>query len=86
LTASQAANKVKGEFTAHIKTVINQMDPKGILELIGEDGAKKLREYELSKVQGVEKPNQGPAQSAVSTNQPKKYLNEIEWRKHMGLT
>jgi hypothetical protein len=87
LQAAQAAAKVKQEFGNHVRRVLGKMDPQGIQEFLGKDMISKLREYDVQRVtanQAASSTNQSrPGTQPAS--QSKKYVNQSEWRKAMGL-
>lgn len=86
LQPSEAAAKVKARFLKSTQSLLSQMDAKAIQETLGEEILKKLRDYDVSRVTqsgpqfGV--PND---QAPQAVNEPKKYLNQVEWRKAQGL-
>lgn len=87
LQANEAAAKVKGDFLRNVREVVQQMDPKGIQELLGQDVLTKLRQSDIERVTGqapASLNHNRPASDAASGS-PKKYLNQTEWRKVMGI-
>jgi hypothetical protein len=88
LTAKQALDKVNQEYFGGLKNTLGSMDVKRIHEMLGNDFLEKLRKYDLDQLTGnaasklgqnFQNLNQG--QTRVSSQEPKKYLNEVEWRK-----
>lgn len=87
LPASEAAAKVKAGFVNDVKSIIGDMDASAILELLGKDVMAKIRKYDVEQVTG--KPaftTQKSPSNTLASQSPKKTLNEIEWRKAMGLS
>jgi hypothetical protein len=86
LQAAEAAAKVKGDWLNFNRHIYSQMDASAIQEALGKEVIEKLREYDIQKATG-----QGPAgltqnQGPVTTaSQPKRYLNQMEYRQAMGL-
>lgn len=87
LQAGEAAAKVKGDFLGAVKEIVSQMDPSGIQELLGKDVLEKIRQADIERVTGqaASSMQKSPAVPAAS-EQPKKQLNQFEWRKAMGLS
>lgn len=88
LQAAQAASKVKEEFGGHVRRILGKMDAEAIHEFLGKDLLTKLREFDVQRVTGSQlasNMNQSRPDTP-SASQEKKYLNQIEWRKAMGLT
>jgi len=87
LQAAQAAAMVKNEFTNHVREIVSQMDAKAIQDLLGKDVSQKLREFEVQRVTANQAastaPQNRPAPQAASGS--KKYVNQQEWRRAMGL-
>ena len=85
LTAKEAANKIRSEWFSSVDKAFTN-DLTGIMGALSTESKNAIRQYFLSQVNGIEAQNKGPAQQPqAASNQPKKQLNEIEWRKHMGL-
>lgn len=89
LSAKDAVAKVNGEYYSGVKQTLGNMDVKRIHEMLGDEFLDKLRQYDLDGVTAKSasrfgQNNNGPAQAA--SDQPKKSLNQSEWRKAMGLT
>lgn len=90
LTAKEAVARVNQDFFGGVKNLFQNMDVKRIHEVLGDDFLEKLRKYDLEQVTASAASrlgqNQfGQAKQASSQEPKKKYLNEIEWRKAMGL-
>lgn len=80
LTAVDAANNIKQKYQTSVRSIIQNMDPQGIQEFIGQDAVEKLRQFAVSQVNAFDQ-KQNSAQQAVSS-QPKKQFHDIqEWRK-----
>lgn len=85
LQAGEAANIVKQDFTNHLRETLGTMDAKAIYEVFGKEVIQKIRDHDIGLVsQKTQSPMKGPANQAAS-DQPKKYLNQLEWRKAMGM-
>jgi hypothetical protein len=86
LQAADAAAKVKSDWLNFSRHIYAQMDASAIQEALGKEVIEKLREYDIQKATGQAAnglaQHQGPAQTA---SQPKKYLNQMEYRQAMGL-
>ena len=87
LPASEAAARVKTDFVNNVKSIMGDMDAKAIHEFLGKDIIAMLRKFDVEQVTG--KPTfttqNGPGESLAS-QAPKKTMNEIEWRKAMGIS
>lgn len=86
LQAKDAAVKVKARFLDSTRSILAQMDAKAIQETLGEAIIQKLREYDVAQVRGTD-PQFGSQQAPTqpSASEPKKYMNQQEWRKAHGL-
>lgn len=86
LQAAEAAAKVKGDWLNFNRQIFSQMDASAIQDALGKEVVEKLREYDIQRATGQTPiglaQNTGPAQAA---SQPKKYLNQTEYRQVMGL-
>ncbi len=86
LQAKEAAVRVKAKLTNSVRSMFSQMDASAIQEFLGKELCSKLREYDVQRVtdsatNGFDKsPGSQPASS-----EPKKQLNQMEWRKVMGI-
>ncbi len=62
LSWKDAAAKVKEKLRRTLSSSISSLDPQGILEWVGQDAAKKLREYDVKRVSQGTTPtvNSGP--------------------------
>lgn len=88
LQAAQAASKVKQEFGSQVREILGTMDAQAIHEFLGKDMTNKLREYDVQRVTAQQAASAMPSKSPgnqTPASEPKKYLNQIEWRKAMGL-
>jgi hypothetical protein len=87
LQAEQAAVKVKNRFQSSTRSLLGQMDGNAISEFLGEEIVTKLREHAIEQVRSsgpqFGQENKSPAQPAAS--EPKKYMNQTEWRIAHGL-
>jgi hypothetical protein len=89
LQPREAAAIVKAERLSSAREIMSQMDAKAIQDFLGTELVQKLRDYDVDRVnqnKGPQfgNPQNGPGQTPAS-NAPKKTLNQIEWRKAMGL-
>lgn len=89
LQAKDAALKVKARLTNSVRSMMTQMDAPAILEFIGSDVFQKLKDHDIARVNQNNDPlfgnkPQSPGQQPAS-NAPKKQLNQMEWRKAMGI-
>lgn len=89
LTAKQAASIVKQRFENSIPQIMTQMDPQGILKLIGEENFSRLRKWDLDRVTGKVPPTVNsatrPGHEPASQNQAAKkrvFTTDAEWRKY----
>lgn len=86
LQPEQAAVKVKGRAQAMTRGLLTPMSTKDVQEFLGEEICQKLRDYDVSRVTQA-----GPQFGATRTDQAStavnesKQLNQIEWRKQMGI-
>jgi hypothetical protein len=86
LPIKDAANKVKSDFTAFVGQIFKDMSPDMIQQALGEDTMKRLRQFAVEQVsQGTMQNQQTQRPGNQSASEPKKYLNQLEWRKHMGI-
>lgn len=89
LPAKEAAARVKAGFAKAVREIVSAMDPSGIQELLGQDTLSKLRQHDIDRVTAkaasqvgqTQRPGQAPASDSTS----KKYVNQTEWRRAMGL-
>jgi hypothetical protein len=88
LQPKEAAGIVKGERLNDAREIMSQMDAKAIQDFLGDDIIQKLRSFDVERVTQNKGPQfntqNGPGQQPASPA-PKKQLNQIEWRKAMGL-
>lgn len=89
LSAKEAIAKVSNEYYSGMKQTLGTMDVKRIHEILGDEFLEKVRKYDLEQVtakaasqfgRSTNSPGIRPASEA-----PKKFLNQTEWRKAMGL-
>lgn len=90
LSAKEAVAKVSSEYFSGMKGLLGTMDVKRIHEVLGDEFLDKVRKYDLEQVTAQTasrfgQPSQSPGQRPASEEPKKKYMNEIEWRKHYGL-
>lgn len=88
LQAAQAASKVKQEFFGSTREIAGQMDAKAIHDWLGKDIIDKLRDYDVQRVTAHQAASSMPQRSPgvePASNQKKQYVNQMEWRKAMGL-
>lgn len=90
LSAKEAIAKVSNEYYSGAKQTFGNMDVKRIHEIFGDEFLEKVRKYDLEQVtskaashfgQSSQSPGPKPA-----SEEPKKFLNQSEWRKAMGIT
>jgi hypothetical protein len=87
LQPSEAAAIVKEERLSSAREMLGSMDAKAIQEFLGEELMKKLRDYDVERVtqsKGPQFNTQNSPGPQPASNQ-KKYLNQMEWRKAMGI-
>lgn len=87
LLPEQAANIVKGRFLNSTRSLFSQMDAPAIHEALGEAIIQKLRDHDVglaSRQNGPSFDNQNRP-SPTGASEPKKQLNQMEWRRVMGL-
>lgn len=86
LHPDQAAVKVKERFLNSTRSLFSQMDATAIHQALGDAIIQKLRDHDMglaSQENGPKFDSQNrPAQAA---SEPKKTLNQLEWRKAMGI-
>lgn len=87
-TWGQCAAKVREDFRGHVRSVISQMDPEGIQELLGDEPLTKWREHDVKRVTAHAAPK---SQGSTKANSPggspasKKArgpMNEQEYREY----
>lgn len=87
LQISEAAAKVKDAYVNDLREFVGSMDAQAIHDMLGKAIIQKLRDFDIQRVTGqtASQPiqNQSPGQKPASE---KKYLNQLEWRKAMGLS
>lgn len=86
LQAKEAAAKVKADWLKFNQQILGQMDAQAIHDFLGKEIVQRLIDHKIQGVtdqaaQGFQR--QAPTQSA--SQEPKKYLNQAEWRKAMGI-
>lgn len=86
LQIPEAAARVKEAYVNDLRDFMGPMDGKALHDLFGAEVIQKIRDFDVQRVTGqaASQPvqNQSPAPKAASE---KKYLNQTEWRKAMGL-
>jgi hypothetical protein len=87
LQAKEAAAKVKADWLSFNKDIFGQMDASAIHDLLGKDLMQKLREFDIQRVSDKQTPAWASANKTPTSNAsaPKEQLNQIEWRKRMGI-
>lgn len=87
LQAEQAAVRVKERFLKSTQSLFSRMDAPAIQAALGEAIIQKLRDHDVGLASRQNDPNFGnnnrPGGSPPAS-EPKKQLNQIEWRKAMG--
>lgn len=91
LTAADAVAKVSKEYFEGAKETFGTMDVQRIREIFGDEFLDKIRKYDLDQVTGnaalrLGQNNQGHVNTSSQTEKPKVQMNELQWRKHMGLS
>jgi hypothetical protein len=86
LSAKDALAKVVAGYDEGTRERFGKMDGKRIHELLGEDVLEKIRKYDLEKLtqrdaSKIGQQHNGSGSTTASQGTPKKYLNELEWRK-----
>ncbi len=88
LHPEQAAHKVKERFLNSTRALLSQMDAPAIQEMLGEAIVQKLRDHDVglvSRQSGPSFADQHRPGGNLPASEPKKYLSQTEWRKHMGI-
>lgn len=90
LSAKDAVAKVTNEYYSGAKQTFGKMSPKQIHEIFGDEFLEGIRKYDLEQVNAQAssrfgQQNRSPGTQPASDSQPKKYLNQAEWRKAMGI-
>lgn len=88
LSAKEACASVREDLVSTVREVIEDMDPKGIRELLGEKALKKLRDNEIVSAIERDSPEVAHKLNRPGSNRPaseksKKPMNEYEWREHV---
>lgn len=90
-TWAQCAAKVREDFRGHVRSVISQMDPEGIQELLGDEPLTKWREHDVKRVTAgsaaprtvgsakANGPGGSPASKSIKVKGP---MNEQEYREY----
>lgn len=88
LQPAEAAARVKSRFLDSTRALLSQMDAKAIQETLGEEIVKKLRAYDVERVtqSGPQFGDQTRDQANQAVSEPKKQMNQFEFRKWAGLT
>jgi hypothetical protein len=88
LQAKEAAAKVKAQWLSESREILGQMDATAILSWLGNEIWQKLRDHDVKRVTEQSAPfggRQSPGHQPASEQTPKKYVNQHEWRKLMGI-
>lgn len=90
LSAKDAVAKVKNEYYSGAKQTFGKMSPKQIHEIFGDEFLESIRSYSLEQATAnaasrFGQPSNSPGSTPASDG-PKKYLNQSEWRKAMGIS
>lgn len=87
LHPEQAAARVKARFLDSTRSLLSQMDAKALQETLGEAVLQKLRDADIAQVR-----SSGPqfgvvtgAQASPAATEPKKTMNQFEFRQWAGL-
>lgn len=87
LQPADAAARVKARFLDSTRGLLSQMDAKAIQETLGEEIVEKLRKYDVERVSNSSPQlNTNNDQAVPAVNEPKKTMNQFEFRKWAGLT
>lgn len=90
LSAKDAVAKVKSEYYSGAKQTFGKMSPKQIHEIFGDEFLEGIRSYSLEQATAnaasrFGQQNNSPG-SIPASDGTKKYLNQSEWRKAMGIS
>lgn len=87
LQAKEAAVKVKTDWLNFSRQILSQMDASAIHDFIGKELMQKLREFDIQRVSDKQTPAWASANKTPNTgaSAPKEQLNQMEWRKRMGI-
>lgn len=90
LSAKEALAKVTKGYYDGTREHFSKMDGKRIHEMLGEDVIEKIRKHDLERVNEnaafkIGQQNGQGSNSSSQDNKSKQVLNEVEWRKAMGL-
>lgn len=88
LQAKDAAAKVRSDYQKFDRMILGQMDAAAIHEWLGNEIVQKIIDHKIQSAttqaaQGFQ--NNSPAGNPAASEQPKKYVNQSEWRKAMGI-
>lgn len=91
LTAKEAAAKVKSRWEAQSRSILESMDAEAIRTFLGPKVQQLLTDHELKRVTDrsaseFSNPESRPDSSSASGKGNQKQLNQMEWRKAMGLS
>lgn len=80
-----AAAIVKTKFTNHLKSVVGKMDATAIHDLLGEQTLKKLRNFDVQRIQN-KNPNSAIENKTINNNKvlSSKPMNTQEYREYMA--
>lgn len=90
LSAKDAIANISKEYYSGAKDHFGKMDVKRIHEIFGDEFLNKIRQYDLTQATAnaasrFGQASQSPGQSPASENN-KKYVNQAEYRKLMGIS
>lgn len=87
LQAKDAAAKVKKQWLSEVSEVLGTMDAGTLQQTLGKEIIQKLMEHEVGRVtnQASFGTQNRPASSQAASGNTPKQVNEVEWRKLMGL-
>lgn len=88
LQAKDAALRVKERLNKSVRGMLEKMDAKAIHEFLGEPLVQKLRDFDIERVNRANDPLTKPDQQSpgnMPASEPKKQMNQLEWRKAMGI-
>lgn len=86
LQAKEAAAKVKKDWLSFNQQILGAMDGEGLHQALGNEIVRKIIDHNVQRA--TSQASFGQPKSPVSqtaSEQPKKQLNQLEWRRAMGL-
>lgn len=79
LAPDQVVELVREDMQVEIRELLSSADGEMLMKLLGDEPAKRLRQYDLARVRG--KPGTTPArESSGNGEQPRKMLTKDEWK------